>query len=303
VPIINAVSNVAFGSRVRGDLEIAPNAAECAGTPNAERVSESGRKRGTRLCAVWPLGRNGGKKSKSTSKPQQKQQQQPIIINNVSAPAPMPVSDQILASQSTRRSGWQPLQAPFAAGSLDMPYMPPTTQVQGDVHVSAVNSSFGAATTNRARAFNNVRDVLHDEIQEEAQAVRATQSPQEASPYLDQLNTFATNLSSLYDNHASQLRQAANNGTPPPPSPPLTSLPTNLVPNITVNPVIIFTPSVSNRNQQPYYQQPRTPATATSTAHRLLNLLNHFHHQWIHRLLRLPRLLVVILHHLQVMLQ
>jgi hypothetical protein len=67
----------------------------------------------------------------------------------------------------------QPVPATFTAVSRDMAYMPNSVQFQGDIPVVATPPSFGTAQTNRQVAMDNARNTLHDEIQEEAAAVRA----------------------------------------------------------------------------------------------------------------------------------
>jgi hypothetical protein len=135
--------------------------------------------------------------------------------------------------------------------SRDASYVPTATEIQGDIPTVSIPN---VAQTNRQVAMDNARNTIHDEIQEEAAAVRANYSPQEASPYIDQLTQIANTFSAFYDYHANALSQSANNpALPTPPTPPLSSLPTNLYPQPSIN------INVNNTNQQPQNQMPVPP--------------------------------------------
>ena len=85
---------------------------------------------------------NKGSSRKRKTTPSQPKQPQQIIINNV--PAPIPLSDVILATQANRpppreASPWaQP--ATFNQGSMsrDMPYVPNNVDIPGDIPVATI---------------------------------------------------------------------------------------------------------------------------------------------------------------------
>ena len=139
----------------------------------AKGKSHSKSKSKAEASVVIKLGSKGSSRKRNTTPSQPKQQQQPIIINNV--PAPVPLSDVILATQANRPP---PQPATFNQGSMsrDVPYIPNNVDVPGDIPMAAIPN---VAQTNRALAFDNTRDTLHDEIQEDDGLARATLSPQD----------------------------------------------------------------------------------------------------------------------------
>jgi hypothetical protein len=187
---------------------------------------------------VVKIGRDGKKKRQSPSQPRPPKPPQQIIINNSIAPPP-PLSDVILAAQASKPS------PPFQGVSQAMPYMPTSTQFQGDIPTA---STFGAPTTNRQNQINNLRQDAENDFEDLRQHARAEFPQEDLDRFNEGLQRARESMQNLY-----------NNASQAPSSVPLSStgIPTNLFGQ---SPAINFinNPVYNNPQEATAQQDPNT---------------------------------------------